>query len=364
MHSVLVAGSGKIGRLIGCLLAESGDYKVYVSDINTEDLGDDAFGDQKDNIVILNFDAMNTNLFSKVVKEKKIKTVISSLPYYCNPKVAENAKENNLNYFDLTEDVKVTEQIRKFAKDAVTAFVPQSGLAPGFISIATNDLIRKFDSLESVQMRVGALPIHSNNFLKYALNWSTEGLINEYGNDCIAIKNGKIVSIEPLEGLETIEIDGLQYEAFNTSGGLGSLANTYVGKVKTMNYKTVRYPGHCEKMRLLMNDLKLNEERDTLKRLLENVIPRTPQDVVMIYVTVKGYKGKQLIADNYFKKVYPATIANKRWSAIQVTTASSVCAVVDLVVQSKGEKKGLILQEEFKLSDILSNQFGRYYAQK
>ena len=59
------------------------------------------------------------------------------------------------------------------------------------------------------------------------------------------------------------------YEAFNTSGGLGTLADTYAGNVRTMNYKTLRYPGHCEKIHLLMNDLKLNEDRETLKRILE-----------------------------------------------------------------------------------------------
>ena len=87
------------------------------------------------------------------------------------------------------------------------------------------------------------------------MTWSTDGIINEYGNLCQSIVDGKEVDVLPLEGLEEIEIDGTLYEAFNTSGGLGSLAETYGGSVKTMNYKTIRYPGHCEQMRLLMNGL-------------------------------------------------------------------------------------------------------------
>ena len=121
--------------------------------------------------------------------------------------------------------------------------------------------IKHFDELRSVKLRVGALPQHPNNVLKYSLTWSTEGLINEYGNPCEAIVDGQLVEAAPLEGLEEIEIDGTLYEAFNTSGGLGSLGETYGTARDSMNYKTMRYPGHCAQMRLLMNDLKLNHDR-------------------------------------------------------------------------------------------------------
>lgn len=362
MHPVLVCGAGQIGQLIACLLSESGDYQVFLSDMDISKIDKGALGSQQENIELISLDVNDRDDFSGVIKHTSVQTLISCLPYFCNNSVAEYAKQYNLNYFDLTEDVKVTQFVQQVAEGSTKAFVPQCGLAPGFISIAANDLIKKFDTIDLVQMRVGALPIHSINFLKYALNWSTDGLINEYGNDCIALQNGKIVRVEALEGLETIEIDGLIYEAFNTSGGLGSLPNTYEGKVQTMNYKTVRYPGHCEVIKLLMNDLKLNQDRKTLKRLLEDVIPRTNQDVVLIFASVKGHQDSHLMAENYFKKVYPADIADKRWSAIQVTTATSICAVLDIVLQDSNKYQGLVLQEDISLSEFLNNRFGRYYA--
>ena len=181
----------------------------------------------------------------------------------------------------------------------MTAFVPQCGLAPGFISIAANELIGHFDELRSVKLRVGALPQHPNNVLKYSLTWSTEGLINEYGNPCLAIADRRLVEAAPLEGLEEIEIDGTLYEAFNTSGGLGSLGETWGERCEQMNYKTMRYPGHCEQMRLLMNDLKLNHDRGTLKRILENAVPQTLQDVVIVYVAVAGRQEGELREENY-----------------------------------------------------------------
>lgn len=252
--------------------------------------------------------------------------------------------------------------MRRIAADARHAFVPQCGLAPGFISIAANELIGHFDEVRTVKLRVGALPQHPNNVLKYSLTWSTEGLINEYGNACEAIVDGRRVEAAPLEGLEEIEIDGTSYEAFNTSGGLGSLADTYGSRVQNMDYKTMRYPGHCQQMRLLMNDLKLNHDRATLKRILENAVPQTLQDVVVIYVAVTGKQEGELREENYVNKVYPQKIAGRLWSAIQVTTASGVCAVVDLVLSAPDRHRGFVRQEDFRLLDVLQNRFGKHYA--
>jgi saccharopine dehydrogenase-like NADP-dependent oxidoreductase len=252
--------------------------------------------------------------------------------------------------------------VRKIAAGAAQAFVPQCGLAPGFISIAANELIGHFDELRTVKLRVGALPQHPNNVLKYSLTWSTEGLINEYGNPCEAIVDGRRIEAAPLEGLEEIEIDGTLYEAFNTSGGLGSLAETYGARSQVMDYKTMRYPGHCEQMRLLMNDLKLNHDRGTLKRILENAVPQTLQDVVVIYVAVTGKQDGELREENYVNKVYPQMIAGRLWSAIQVTTAAGMTAVVDLVMNSGGRHAGFVRQEDFRLQDVLQNRFGKHYA--
>jgi GGDEF domain-containing protein len=262
---------------------------------------------------------------------------------------------------DLTEDVEVTRQVKELSAGAGHAFIPQCGLAPGYISIAAHHLMTLFDSVDTVKMRVGALPVHPSNALKYSLTWSTDGLINEYGNMCYGIERGQRVRLLPLEGYETIEMDGLLYEAFNTSGGLGTLADTYEGAVRTMNYKTLRYPGHCEKMHLLMNDLKLNDDRDTLKRILERAIPQTLQDVVLIYAAVTGVRHGELFEETYVKKVYPQTIRGRLWSAIQVTTASALCSVVDLVCTNPSQYAGFVTQETFSLPDILANRFGTCY---
>jgi saccharopine dehydrogenase-like NADP-dependent oxidoreductase len=361
-NKVLVLGAGKIGALISGLLAESNDYQVQLADVD----GNAALGVVHAHGLrtaqALQLDATDGAALRAQLKAQPVNAVVSSLPYHCNPQVAAVAREYGAHYFDLTEDVEVTRKVSALAKDASSSFVPQCGLAPGFISIAGGELIRHFEKLRSVRLRVGALPQHPHNVLKYSLTWSTEGLINEYGNPCEAIADGRAIEVRALEGLEQIEIDGTLYEAFNTSGGLGSLAQSYGGHCETMDYKTIRYPGHCDQMRLLMNDLKLNQDRGTLKRILENAVPQTLQDVVIVYAAVTGLQNGELREENYVSKIYPQIIAGRLWSAIQVTTASGLCAVLDLVLAHPERYHGLVTQETFRLPEILANRFGMHLA--
>ena len=360
MKRILMLGAGKVGSLIACLLSGSGDYRLYIGDSD-----DDALRRTEalacSNLSVHAIDVMNRPTLERFLESQEVDAIVSCLPYYCNFTVAEMALKFKMHYFDLTEDVEVSRYIAKISSGAGTAFVPQCGLAPGFISIIANELMTHFETLDSVKLRVGALPINPSNALKYSLTWSTDGLINEYGNVCYGVENGESTTLLPLEGYETIEVDGLLYEGFNTSGGIGTLAETYRGKVNTMNYKTLRYPGHCEKVHFLMQDLKLNQDRGTLKRILENAIPKTLQDVVLIYVSAAGKQHGSLFEENYVKKLYHREIAGRLWSAIQVTTACGLCAVADLILQSPEPPKGFVTQESIRYQDFLVNRFGRYY---
>jgi saccharopine dehydrogenase-like NADP-dependent oxidoreductase len=363
MHTVMVLGAGKIGALISGFLGETGDYNVQLADVDGEAANSVATAHGFSTVEPFELDASDPDALKKHLQEHPAQALVSSLPFFCNERVAAVARDLGLHYFDLTEDVKVTHAVRNHAKGATTAFVPQCGLAPGIISIVANELMSHFDKVETAKLRVGALPQHPNNVLKYSLTWSTDGLINEYANPCQSIVNGEMTDVLPLEGLEEIEIDGTLYEAFNTSGGLGSLGETHGQGVRTMNYKTMRYRGHCAHIRLLMNGLRLREDQATLKRILEKAIPRTLQDVIVIYVSVTGLQHDEFREENYVNKVYPQVIAGRLWSSIQVTTAAGLCAVLDLIMSAPDRYKGFVSQEDFSLKEILSNRFGRYYAQ-
>lgn len=363
MYKILVVGAGKIGSLISCMFAQYNDYSVYLADLEFTGSDVKRVRNVVPQIQIATLDVTHEASVIDFLKEHQIHAVVSSLPYFLNIHVARAAQQSQVAYFDLTEDTAVTAAVKEIAQSAQSAFVPQCGLAPGFISIAANSLMQEFDRCCHAKLRVGALPQRVNNALHYSLTWSTDGVINEYGNPCYGIESGRVITLKPLEGLESIQIDGCQYEAFNTSGGLGSLSDLYDGDIQTLNYKTIRYPGHCEKMRLLLNDLKLNENRAILKGILENAIPKTNQDMVIIYVTVEGYKHGELIEKSYIKKIYPGSVNGLAWSAIQISTASGVCAVVDLVLQREQPLTGLVLQEQFPLLDLTQNRFGQCYKE-
>ncbi|AHE67180.1 saccharopine dehydrogenase family protein [Legionella oakridgensis] len=362
MYNVMITGAGKIGALIACLLADSDDYQVHLADLEFNGTDVARLLKAIPCIKTVALDVREKTSIQSYIQKHNIIAVISSLPYFLNTHVAKAAKEAKVHYFDLTEDTSVTQAVKSIAANASTAFVPQCGLAPGFISIAANTLMQEFEHCHHAKLRVGALPQRASNALHYSLTWSTDGLINEYGNPCHGIEAGKPMVLAPLEGLESIQIDGCEYEAFNTSGGLGSLGELYAGKIQSLNYKTMRYPGHCAKMRFLMNDLKLNDDRETLKHILEKAIPKTYQDIVIVYVAVEGIKEGELTEKSYVKKIYPKSVRGLEWSAIQISTASGVCAVVDLVLGQANEYHGLILQENFRLADVLANRFGQHYV--
>ncbi|MGY4353470.1 saccharopine dehydrogenase-like NADP-dependent oxidoreductase [Bradyrhizobium sp. GM7.3] len=356
MKNVMVIGAGRIGRAIALMLAETGDYRVTVADLSGEQL---AKINRHSTISTVILDAVNHTTLVSALNGKF--AVLSAAPYHLTGQIAEAALEADTHYLDLTEDVATTKKLESLAQNAERAFIPQCGLAPGFISIVAQDLASHFDAIDSIRMRVGALPRYPSNALNYNLTWSTDGLINEYIEPCEAIVEGKLVSVPAMEEREELSLDGVTYEAFNTSGGLGTLARTLEGKVRTMNYRTIRYPGHQAIIKALLNDLNLKNRRDVLKGLLESALPATMQDVVVIFVTVCGWRNGQYLQETYANKVYAGMIAGINASAIQITTAASVVTIFDLLAQERLTMRGFVRQEEIALADFLGNRFGQVY---
>jgi saccharopine dehydrogenase-like NADP-dependent oxidoreductase len=253
--------------------------------------------------------------------------------------------------------------VKELAEGAQTAFIPQCGLAPGFIAIVANDLARQFDTLDTVRMRVGALPQFPSNALNYNLTWSTDGVINDYVEPCEAIVDSRIQQVPAMEEREEFSLDGVRYEAFNTSGGLGTLCESLHGRVRTLNYRSIRYPGHCAIMKALLNDLRLRDRRDVLKDILENALPTTMQDVVIVFVTVSGMIDGVLTQQTYAHKVYAERVDGELRSAIQITTASGICTVLDLLASGALSQRGFVRQEDIPLDDFLANRFAGPYRQ-
>lgn len=357
MRDVIVFGAGKIGAIVAEILARSGDYEVLLVDRSRAQC--DAMAGMR-RLACGVVDADDAASVQQAVRGKF--AVVNALPYAFTRQIVAAAVAAGAHYLDLTEDVASTRLVKELAASARGAVIPQCGLAPGFISIVANSLAARFDRIDSVRMRTGALPQFPSNALNYNLTWSTEGVINEYCEPCEAIVNGEVVEVPALEEREEFSLDGVLYEAFNTSGGLGTLCETFRGKVRTLNYRTIRYPGHAFIMKALLQDLRLSERRPVLKDILENAVPTTLQDVVIIFVTVSGYRSGRLVQETYASKIYAQHLHGVQRSAIQITTASSVCAILDLLANGELPDKGFVRQEDISLQTFLENRFGAIYA--
>lgn len=359
--NVLVIGAGKIGQVVADLLAGSGDYAVTLADRDAGALDALAACAQPSaEVQRLTLDVADDAALKRALEGHF--AVLSAAPFHLTQRIAAVARALGVHYLDLTEDVASTRAIRALAEGAHSALIPQCGLAPGFISIVAADLASRFERLDTVRMRVGALPAYPSNALNYNLTWSTEGVINEYIEPCEAIVDGRRTEVPALEEREEFALDGVLYEAFNTSGGLGTLCETLEGRVRTLNYRTIRYPGHAAIMKALLHDLRLADRRDVLKDILENAVPTTTQDVVIIFVTVAGWREGRLVQETYARKIYSAMVGGQIRSAIQITTASSLAAMLDLLAQGLLPQAGFLRQEEVKLADFLGNRFGAVYA--
>ena len=354
---IALLGAGHIGQTIARLLGDTGDYQVTVIDKNAQAL-------QRIHgrgIATACIDTENKIALASELRGHD--TVVNALPYHLAISAAHLALEAGCHYFDLTEDVAATKEIQRIAQGAKTAFMPQCGLAPGFIGIVAHHLARSFDTLHDVKMRVGALPAFPTNALKYNLTWSVDGLINEYCHPCEAIHDGELIDALPLEGLEHFSLDGTEYEAFNTSGGLGTLCETLQGKVRNLDYKTVRYPGHRDLMMFLLGDLQLKGDQELLKDIMRKSMPATMQDVVLVFVTVSGMKNGSLLQEVFARKIFADRNEAQPLSAIQITTAAGICAAVDLFREGKLPGSGFIRQEQVELPAFLANRFGSAYQQ-
>lgn len=368
--SVVVLGAGKIGRVIAAMLAGSGDYRVCLVDRDAQRL--DGMPHQ---VAVRAADPTEPGICAALLAGAD--AVLNALPFHAAIPVATVAAQLGVHYFDLTEDVAATQAIRQLADGARSVLMPQCGLAPGFIGVVGHDLAQRFlrggGELLDLRMRVGALPRYPNNALKYNLTWSTEGLINEYCNPCEAIVDGRRVELPALEGHETFALDGVEYEAFNTSGGLGSLPDTLAGRARQVDYKSIRYPGHCAQMKLLLNDLRMRERRDWLRDIFEHAIPMTEQDVVIVFASATGHpaigKGAGGRRGPLTQASFSARIGGMddfagigHVNAIQLTTAAGICTALDLVATGVLPQAGFVRQETMPLDRFVANRFGQHYA--
>jgi saccharopine dehydrogenase-like NADP-dependent oxidoreductase len=346
MPSILVVGAGKVGRRIAANFGRGGGHHVVMADqVRSPSVGSD--------ITFLQVDAADQGGLGAIVKGKDI--VVSAAPHYLNPGIAAVAKEHHAHYFDLTESSAAANAIRGLAAGAETVLMPQCGFAPGFLCVVAAHLIRQMEKVETVELRAGCVPQVKTNRLGYGNMWSTDGVVHEYISPCEALENGRRVEVRPMEGVERLTVGGAEWEAFNTSGCIGSLCETFEGVVPNLNYKSIRYPGHCELMRFMLEDLRFRDREQDLVGILNGALPDVYDDLLLIVVAVEGYvRGRR--TRKVFTQSYRGT-GKEGETAVETMTAAGACAMIDLFLQGNLPQRGFVRQEEADLRDYAKSSF-------
>lgn len=351
MTRIAVLGLGKVGLLAARLLHDSGFEVIGV--------------DQRSMSASVPFEVRHSvDVSSSDLADVlgTVDAVLSCLPYSLNIGVAEVAHAAGIHYFDLTEDVPTTERIRELAETSTRVMAPQCGLAPGFVGIVAASQAGSFDRCRSIKMRVGALPQHPTGLLGYAFNWSPEGVVNEYLNDCEVIENGERKWVSPMEWHEIVYVAGTRLEAFTTSGGLGTMCETYHGTVENLDYKTMRYPGHMQQMNFFFHELLMRERRELAGQILTNAKPPVDEDVVYVHVASEGEIDGQMRRIEFVRSFMPIEIGGVRATAIAWTTAGSVTAVIEMVRAGTLPNQGFLKQEDIDLQAFLATPTGALYS--
>jgi len=357
INQVAVFGLGKVGELVAVMLGESGFKVIGYDSAPRDDLG----------FEVKPLDVQDTAGLRESLRG--VDAVVSCLPYHLNIDVAEAAYDAGTHYFDLTEDVPTTNRVIELAGQsesggAGAAFAPQCGLAPGLIGIIGASIAKTFDEIRSIELKVGALPQNPTGLLGYAINWSPEGVVNEYLNDCEVLRSGNRQMVPAMTEKERVFIGGIELEAALTSGGLGTMCETYEGRVHRLDYKTLRYPGHFDQMHFLFDELNLREQRDLVGKMLVDSKPPVNDDVVFIHAAVEGVKSGHPFRENHVRAYKPLDISGRTWRAISWTTAASAVSVVELVADGTLPHSGFIKQEDITLEQLFSTQAGRHFAEQ
>ncbi len=355
INQVAVFGLGKVGELVALLLADAG-FKVVGHDAAPRSsLTAPGTGLEVKPLDVTDAAGLRESL-------RGVDAVVSCLPYQLNVMVAEAAYDNGVHYFDLTEDVPTTQRVLELSASRPEAtFAPQCGLAPGLIGIVGASLAEQFDEIRSIELKVGALPQNPTGLLGYAFNWSAEGVVNEYLNDCEVLRSGRRQMVPAMTEKERVFIGGIEMEAALTSGGLGTMCETYEGRVQRLDYKTLRYPGHFRQMHFLFDELNLRDQRELVGSLLVDAKPPVNDDIVYLHAAVEGIKAAEPFRENFVRGYLPIEIGGRVWRAISWTTAASAVAVVELVADGRLPGAGFVKQEDISLVDLLDTHSGRLF---
>jgi lysine 6-dehydrogenase len=355
---ILVLGAGRMGygAVYDLVHNSPGVAKVTVADFDFEKSEDIAAKIDSSKLSAIELDVTDHEKTAFVMNEHD--AAISCVNYWHNLGLSKTAVETQTNFCDLGGNNYVVDEqlsLDEEAKNAGINIIPDCGLAPGMVSILAAHGAEKFDDLEEIHIRVGGLPQNPEPPLDYQLVFSVEGLINEYIEKARVIRDGKITAIESMTECESLSFEGFPpLEAFQTSGGTSTLPDTFLGKLKELDYKTIRYAGHCEKFKTMIDlglcsseDLKVDGQSIKPRRffgeLLQKNLPADEPDYVLIRLEFAGNIGGESKKLRY--DIVDKFDETTGLSAMMRTTSFPASIIAQMMAEGEVTRRGATPQE-------------------
>ncbi|RKX25930.1 MAG: saccharopine dehydrogenase [Candidatus Zixiibacteriota bacterium] len=365
---IAVIGSGLMGRAVAYDLSRAENVeKVGLYDFDL-DLAEEIARKYGNNITVAGrIDAGNEDEVAEVLKDYD--ACVSAVTYRFNPGLTRAAIDSKTHFFDLggNNDVVASQfAMNDKAAEAGITVIPDCGLAPGMVSILAAAGISEFDKVNSLKIRVGGLPQNPRPPLNYQMVFSSEGLINEYWEPVVILKNGEKKIVNPMTGLEELEFDGIgSLEAFYTSGGTSTLPDTYKGVVDFLDYKTIRYPGHCRLFKAMLeiglgsrSEVRVNnvnvEPRKVFKKVLEKNLSFNDPDMVLVRLIFEGKKDGQ--DKNIVYEIVDRQDTRTGLTSMMRTTAFPVAIIAWMACNGNIAHKGVVPQETAVEPQFFINQ--------
>jgi len=355
---ILVLGAGKMGLGVAFDLVQNPNVKrVVLADVSLENLKSARQKIKSKKLQLKKVNVENQSQIKKLVRG--FDCVVSAVTYIHNLNLTKLCISAKVNFCDLGGNIFIVEKqlkLDKQAKKAGITIIPDCGLAPGMMNIIAAWGVNKLDRTDEIKIRVGGLPQNPKPPLYYQLVFSVEGLINEYIEKAQILRLGKIEWVDSLTDVEEIRFPDPfgRLEAFYTSGGTSTLPLTLADRVQNIDYKTIRYRGHCEKFKLLANlgllssqKIKLNGlsliPRKLTAKLLTDFLSGKDKDVVLARATIIGAKnGKKA---EFSLQIIDYYDEQNHITAMQRTTAYPVSIIAQMLASGKITHKGVVPQE-------------------
>ncbi len=316
-------------------------------------------------------DAHNTEDLARLFQGSD--AVLSAAPYSLNVQVARAAIDAGVHMCDLGGSNDILERQLTLSAEATernVTVIPNCGLAPGLINILAMEGFRRFDAVDAIRLRVGGLPQNPRPPLFYQISFSVEGLLNEYLEPVDLIRDGSLRKADPLSDLEDIEFPPPfgRLEAFNTSGGVSSLPSLLRGRIKDLDYKTIRYRGHCEKFKTLIDlgfasaeplmvGATVRTSREVFAELLRKKLDYNDKDVVLARATIVGRQGK--LGRTLVYELIDYYDEATKMTAMMRTTAFPTSIIAQMLARGSITRRGVFPPEEIVPCEGLIRELAR-----